>query len=74
MSNILALIIGCAGTVFLTWVLSDGFSSGVMRFDYYSLHFHGHRRDQPIRFWAAAVLVSLTLFMVVIGTIVMILD
>ena len=50
------LIVGSVGTAFFGWILYSGFRSRVMRFDYMSLHFHGHRKDQPVRFCLACCL------------------
>ena len=73
MSDTLAIIIGCAGTAFMGWLLYVGFSRGTMQFDYLALHVHGHRKDQPVRFWTATAMISLTMLIFVIGTAVLIL-
>ena len=71
MPDALAIVLGCAGTVFCAWLLYNGFRRGTMQFDYNALHLHGHRKDQPVRFWATAVMIFLTMLMFGIVTVVL---
>ncbi|WP_143074972.1 hypothetical protein [Sphingobium sp. AP50] len=40
------------------YLLVRGFSSGVMTFEQPVVKFSGRRKDQPLRFWAIAALLS----------------
>ena len=63
MSQTLTLVFSTAGTALFGWLLYDGFRRGTMQYDYFSLHLHGHRKDQPVRFWLTAMVIVLCLLM-----------
>ena len=51
------------------WLLVTGIRRGVMEWPYFGITLSGRRSDQPIRFWAVAVGVTLIATMALVGTV-----
>jgi len=54
--------------VLFGWLLIRGFTSGTMTFQQPAVTFSGRRKDQPVRFWAVAALLSFLTIASALGT------